>query len=181
MQKEIDLPKESFTHIFVSFGIFVMPGALPKLYELLKPGGYIGITTWAELIWAEILPRCVSQMKDKPYCPSPTETEQKIYIGQDWGKVEFVASQLSDAGLQRVETMRHQFEGAWMWPKLFVDTMQLPLQIVASYWQEDKREEWLKELNEIMLRQLVADAGGEDKPVVTRFHANLAWAWKSGA
>ncbi|KAF1935552.1 hypothetical protein EJ02DRAFT_439169 [Clathrospora elynae] len=38
---ELDLPKSSYTHIFLSFAVFVMPTVLPKLYALLHPGGFI--------------------------------------------------------------------------------------------------------------------------------------------
>lgn len=178
-QKDFDLPKESFSHIFVSFAVFVMPGVLPKLHALLKPGGYIGITTWAELLWTDLLARCIAQMKEKPYSPSSAELEQKLYQGHDWSNINYVASQLRDAGFTKVDTLRHKLEAPCMTPKLFVETMRFPLQVVSMFWEEGKREEWLKELNGIMYKDVLENAGAEDKEVVSTFDANVGWGWKS--
>jgi hypothetical protein len=180
IKKDIELPKESFTHIFVSFAVFAMPDVLPKLCELLKPGGYIGITTWAFLMWQPLLARCISMMKDKPFNPSPSDIENKMFGGHNWAERSYVASQLSNAGLVRVDTMRHEVNAAVGTPKLFVETMQFPLKVITSFWDEDKREEWLEELNGIMYREVSQEAGGEDKSVMFGFDANIGWGWKSG-
>jgi len=177
---DIKLPEETYTHLFLSFGVFVMPGALSKLYSLLKPGGFIGVTTWADLPWQPILARSVSQMTEKPYCPTVADLENKMYQGRPWGDKSYLTSQLTDAGFQHVEAVREQkvIEGSI--PKEYMATMQIPLGLVTMFWEEGKRQKYLAELNEIMLKESIKMAGGEDKGVVMEFDANVAWGWKSG-
>lgn len=103
----MNLAAHTYTHIFVSFAIFVIPNALPKLYELLKPGGFIGVTTWAVLPGVPLLSSTVEKMREakmneKPYNPPSSELEEQMYSGHSWSDREYLASQLSKAGLRYV-------------------------------------------------------------------------------
>jgi hypothetical protein len=58
--------------------------ALPNLYASLKPGGFIGITTWAKLAWVPQFRKAVQAMPDAPYCPTEKEIEEMLYRGKGW-------------------------------------------------------------------------------------------------
>ena len=157
-----------------------MPNALPKLYELLKPGGFIGVTTWASLPWLPLLARSLEQMKEKPYCPAAAEFEEKIYTGRAWGDKEYLGSQLSQAGFKKVDTAREKIVAECGTAAEWMETMQFPLKLVTEYWEESKRETWLRELNEIMLQEAITGAGGKDEPMRMEMDGNVGWGWKSG-
>ncbi|KAF1846081.1 S-adenosyl-L-methionine-dependent methyltransferase [Cucurbitaria berberidis CBS 394.84] len=176
----IDLPANTYTHIFVSFAIFVMPDALPKLYELLKPGGFIGVTTLACLPWHSLLARSIARMADAPYSPSSSDLEEKLFSGRPWGDHKYVVSQLREVGLHNVDAVREKKSAQVGTPKLFMESMSFVLQMVGAYWEEGKREEWLKELNGIMLEESAKDAGGEEEQVTLEFDGIAGWGWKSG-
>lgn len=44
-------PPESFTHVFSTFAIFALPDVLPALFYITRPGGFVGVSTWASLPW----------------------------------------------------------------------------------------------------------------------------------
>ena len=171
-------PPESFTHIFCTFAIFVLPSCLPTLFSLLKPGGFIGITTWSSLPWQSLLDTCIPKIRGQPYLPSAAEVKNKMFSGRDWDKRDYVASQLEGAGFERVETDVAERRAQVGSPKMFMEGMQFPLMIVKTFWEESKREEWLKELNELIYKEIVDQAGGEDHPVGMDFGGIIAWGWK---
>ncbi|CAO2649701.1 Nn.00g009930.m01.CDS01 [Neocucurbitaria sp. VM-36] len=173
------LPPNTYTHIFVSFAIFVMPDVLPKLHALLKPGGFIGVTTWASLPWQPLLARSIEQMEEKPYKPASAELVEKMSGGRPWGEKEYLAGQMREAGFERVDTVREKHMAHCGTPKVYMDVMQLPLKLVTMYWKEDKREKWLEELNGIMLHEVIKEAGGEAEQVKMEFDGNVGWGWKS--
>ena len=44
------LPKSSFTHIFVTFALNMLPEqTLSHLCSLLRPGGFIAVATWSAM------------------------------------------------------------------------------------------------------------------------------------
>lgn len=58
--------------------------------------------------------------------------------------------------------------------------MQFPLKmIVAAFWPEDKRDEYLKELNEIMLQEVAQQAEATGGVTEQGFEGILAWGWKA--
>ncbi len=99
----MDLPKDTFTHIFCSYAIFQLHGALPKLYEFTKPGGFIAINAHAGLPWLPMLDRAISRVPGKPNSPPEKEIMDKMYWGNPWYEKEFLSKQLSDAGFTNVE------------------------------------------------------------------------------
>lgn len=168
-----------FTHILCTFAIFVLPTALPHLYTLASPGGYIGISTWTHLPWHAILSRSITRMSSpQPYCPSAHELEAKMFSGRAWGEEAYVGSQLREAGFVNVQTEIRKEKASVGSAKLFMESMQLPLMIVKGFWLEEKQDGWMKELNEVMYKEVVKVAGGEDGVVEMEFEAILAWAWK---
>ncbi|KAF2032856.1 S-adenosyl-L-methionine-dependent methyltransferase [Setomelanomma holmii] len=174
--------QERFTHILCSFAIFVLPNALPNLQSLLAPKGFIGITTWSYLPWHAVLSDSIAKMSSShtppPYNPSASELESKMFSGRPWGDASYVAAQLKDAGFQRVQTEFKREKAKVGSPKLFMETMQFPLMLVKMYWPEEKREEYLEELNGVMLGEVVRLAGGEEGSVEMEFKGVCGWGWK---
>lgn len=79
------------------------------------------------------------------------------------------------------QTVREKHLALCGTPMQFMDTMQMPLRMVANtFWDEDKREEWFEQLKEIMLGEMVKEAGGEDEQVKILFDGIVGWGWKSG-
>jgi ubiquinone/menaquinone biosynthesis C-methylase UbiE len=47
----IPFPDSTFTHALCTFGVFMMPKSLSELYRVTKPGGFVGVTSWARFQW----------------------------------------------------------------------------------------------------------------------------------
>ncbi|KAF2711849.1 S-adenosyl-L-methionine-dependent methyltransferase, partial [Pleomassaria siparia CBS 279.74] len=140
----IDLPQDTYTHVFVNFGIFVMPlTVVPTCKTLLIPGGFIGITTWSYLSWVDILSRAIARLSiPQLYCPIASEIESKMYNGHAWNDPLFVVSQLNNAGFQNVEFREEEREVEVGTPEQFMLPMALPLKMISStWWKEEEREE----------------------------------------
>lgn len=84
-QKDLGLSKETFDYIFVSFAIMVMPNVLPRLVELLKPGGFLGITSWESLCFYPLVVKSLKYVTDKPTIPSHDEVSAKMFGEEKWG------------------------------------------------------------------------------------------------
>ena len=101
-----------------------------------------------------------------------------MFSGRAWGEEAYVGSQLREAGFVNVQTEIRKEKASVGSAKLFMESMQLPLMIVKGFWLEEKQDGWMKELNEVMYKEVVKVAGGEDGVVEMEFEAILAWAWK---
>jgi hypothetical protein len=156
-----------------------MPNVLPQLYSLLKPGSFIAITTWAYMPWQPILHRSISLMSSPPYSPSSADLENKLFAGHNWGDKAYLASRLQEAGFDKVDTVREKKTAEVGTPDLFMETMQFPLRMITTFWDEGKEQQLLEELNEVMLGEVQREAG-DDGVVRMEFDANVGWGWKSG-
>lgn len=56
--------------------------------------------------------------------------------------------------------------------------MSYPTRMFSAYWEENKRDEWLQELNGIILDTAIQDARGKDKQVPLEFDGVVGWGWK---
>jgi hypothetical protein len=127
----------------VSFAIFIMPNVLPSLFSLLRPGGFIAVTTWAYMPWQPLVHRSIELMANPPYSPSYEELEQNLFAGHKWGEKEYLAEKLSEAGFEKVETVKEARKGQVGTPKVFMETMQFPLRMVMGFWDGLKAEEYV--------------------------------------
>jgi hypothetical protein len=123
---------------------------------------------------------CIGKMSDKPYNPTTAEVEEKLFGGKPWSSEEFVAEQLRDVGFEKVETEVLSIIAKVGSPEMFVESMQFPLKmLVAAFWPEERREEYLEELNKIMLEEVGKRAEATKGVVEQGFEGILAWGRKA--
>ncbi|KAL1798930.1 hypothetical protein ACET3X_002967 [Alternaria dauci] len=173
------LPKSSFTHIFATFVLNILPEqTLSHLCSLLRPGGFIAVATWSAMPWHGLLTRSISLMNaPQPYSPSYEELQEKMC--GPWAAESYVAQQLEAAGLQRVDTSTQKESIRAGTPEVFMASMQFPLQFVARTWWGNERDGVLEELSDAM-RGIVEEEIGEDGEMGMEFDGIMGWGWKSG-
>jgi hypothetical protein len=154
-----------------------MPDVLPQLYALLRPGGFIAVTTWAYMPWQPLLHRSISLMSNPPYSPSYDELEDKMFAGHKWGQPSYLSSKLSEAGFSGVDVVKEKRTAQVGTPEVFMETMQFPLRMVMGFWEELNQEVSFEELNGVMLKEVEKDA--EEGVVKMDPVGNVAWGWKS--
>ncbi|KAF2119555.1 S-adenosyl-L-methionine-dependent methyltransferase [Lophiotrema nucula] len=175
----IQLPQDTFTHIFVNFGIFVMkPGTSSVLRGLLKPGGFLGFTTWKKLAWYPWLVKAVERAPSKPYCPTEAEVEHALYSGLPWQATSYIESILQDAGFKNVETQEQTMTVDVGTPKENTEVMQLPLMMLSAFWEEGKRSALIKEVLGAFEENLTEQFGA-DGNVTWEWTAIIATGWKA--
>lgn len=172
------LPKSSFTHIFVTFALNMLPEqTLSHLCSLLRPGGFIAVATWSAMPWHSLLTRSIALMDaPQPYPPSHKEIQEKLC--GPWAAESYVAQRLKAAGLQRADTSTQKESIRAGTPKVFIESMQFPLQFMAKIWWEKERNGVLEELSDAM-KGIVENEIGEDGEVGMEFDGIVGWGWKS--
>jgi hypothetical protein len=121
--------------------------------------------------------QCMEGIPEAQGVPSPAQIEQSMYSGLAWDEPEFVAKQLRDAGFGSVDTEVARYRARVGSPEAFMQTMQFPLKLVQTFWPQEKRDEWLGRLNELLLVE-VKKLTVEDGTVEMGFEAICAWGWK---
>ncbi|KAG9193036.1 hypothetical protein G6011_03071 [Alternaria panax] len=173
------LPKSSFTHIFTTFALNMLPEqAISHLYSLLHPGGFIAVATWSTIPWHILLTRSIALMDaPQPYSPSHNEFQEKLC--GPWAAESHVVQQLEGAGLERVGSSAQKERVRAGTPKVFMGSMQFPLQFVVKTWWEGERDGIMEELSDAM-KEIVEGEVGEDGEVGMEFDGVMGWEWKSG-
>lgn len=156
-----------------------MPNVLPTLFKLLKPGGCIAVSTWAKLGWYPLMKDSIAKMHEPLECPSPKAFEAALFRGKDWSSADYLADQLRGSGFVEVELLQEEALVTGGPPNLFMETMQFPLMVLKAFWGEKKWDERFKELNEVMLRETVERAGGEDGKVQLIMEGIVGWGRKA--
>lgn len=162
------------------------PTVLPTCLSLLRPAGFVGITTWSNLHWIPLIARAIARLPSpQPYCPTAAEIEAKIYNGRAWNTPAYVAAQLKEAGFEKVQTQEEVRDVEVGTPEQFMEPMAMPLAMVSTWWAEAEREKVLEDvqrekvLGDVqreMLEVLREDAEGG--VVRMRFSAILGIGWK---
>ena len=168
---KLDLSQEDdFAHAFVSFGIFVLPSDVTgKLAKKVLPGGTVGISTWANLPWLDLLARTYAAMPDGPQLPSEEQLWSSFTNSRPWNEASFVRQQLEEAGLSKVEVVQRKINIECGTPDVCMTMMGFVLRMLSRRWPEEKREDWHRDLMKIMKDILAEDAGGVDECVFMDF------------
>jgi ubiquinone/menaquinone biosynthesis C-methylase UbiE len=177
---DIQLENNQFTHVFANLIIFFLPlGTMQKLFDLLQPGGFLGLTNWATLGWYPLLERAITNMADPPPCPTLSSIHDLFQRGNDWHEPSFVKQQLEDAGFQDVEVVTEKKKNIQFGtPKQFCDNMMMPMKMIAMQWEESKREDIVKRVMEEFRKVLAEVAGGEDKQLYMDLNGVVGVGWK---
>lgn len=166
------MEKNSFTHLFINFGIFVLPpSTLSACHSLLRPGGFIAISTWVYFPWYPLISHATSQLPNPPTIPTEAEVDSMIHAGHAWNTSEFVEQVLKDAGFTDVETVKGRRSIDCGTPQQFTDTMWMPLQLFAAGWDEGKKHQLVKDVTGELRKTAAEHAGGEDKHFFMDFEA----------
>ncbi|KAK7186710.1 hypothetical protein DPSP01_001063 [Paraphaeosphaeria sporulosa] len=175
----IQLAPNQFTHIFANAIIFFLPlGALSNLFELLQPGGYIGMTTWAALNWYGHVQRAVNNMANPPFFPPFEEVRAMLQHNNAWHEPSFVKQQLENAGFQNVDIVVEKRTVAVGTPEHFCESMKLPLKMFAGQWEESKRDQISKEVMEELKKVMLEVAGGEEGECYMTMEGIVGSGWK---
>ncbi|KAF2263051.1 S-adenosyl-L-methionine-dependent methyltransferase [Lojkania enalia] len=175
----IDLPANSYTHIFSTFGIFLMsPATVSKCYTLLLPGGFLGLTTWEKLAWYKLFLRTFNSLPDPPYMPSEQQIESILYQSSNWQSPKFLTQCLKDAGFKNIVVEKESYKVDVGVPKVFVESMTMPLKMISAGWPEEGRAEMLARVTERLEEITIEETGGVDKSLVLEFRGIVATGWK---
>jgi ubiquinone/menaquinone biosynthesis C-methylase UbiE len=166
-RNDIQMHADTFTHLFINFGIFQFgQAALPKYHEVLKSGGFLGVTTWATLPWYPYVKKAIEGL-GKSDAPSEKEVEDILYKGQAWGDASFVQKALSDAGFSSVEVGVEEQTVSAGTPEQFVDAMENPIKLLAGgrgfKGSDADKEKIVGALKGELLKVAQAEFGGEVK------------------
>lgn len=179
----IQLEPNQFTHIFANAIIFFLPlGTVPKLFDLLQPGGYIGVATWSALNWYPHVKRAIGNMADPPHFPSPEEVHNMFQLNNAWHEPSFVRQQLEEAGFQDVDVVQEKRNVAVGTPEQYCNAMKMPLSMFAAQWGEDLKGALLEELT-AELQKVMTEVASEsgDGQVYILMEANVGSGWKPSA
>ncbi|KAF2677353.1 S-adenosyl-L-methionine-dependent methyltransferase [Lentithecium fluviatile CBS 122367] len=171
--------QESFTHIFINFAIFVLPpNTLQTCTSLLQANGFLAVSTWAYFPWYPLLSRAVAALPSPPPMPSYSAVAQRIYNTIPWDEA-YVRSVLEKEGMRDVQIVQEKKRVDCGTPAQFVETMSLPLQMVAGAWEEGERAALVKEVGDSVRRIASEEAGGEGETVWMEFEGIVGFGWKA--
>jgi hypothetical protein len=143
---------------------------LSILHSLLKPDGFIGITSWTHFPWYSLVERAILQLPNPPPCPPVTEIERIVNKGQAWNTPSFVQKVLESAGFRDVAVIVEKIDAQTGTPAQFTETMFMPLQLFGAFWPETEREELIKATSQ-SLKKIAEDQFGVEGPVKLTFEA----------
>lgn len=176
----IQLEKNQFTHVFANAIIFFLPDTVLKTcFELLRPGGFVGVTTWAALPWWAFVERAVANMSEPATLPSFDEVRGRMQRGNPWHESGFVKEQLEAVGFRDVEVVQKKNRTLCGTPEQWLETMTMPLNMIAMYWEEGKREQIVKDVKAEMRKIVVEEAGGEDGQMYMDMEGIVGVGWKN--
>ncbi|KAF2644410.1 S-adenosyl-L-methionine-dependent methyltransferase [Massarina eburnea CBS 473.64] len=167
--RDITLPKETHTHLFINFAVFALPpSTVPACAALLQPGGRIGVSSWKYAGWHTIVERAVARLSNPPTVPSYDQLFDVIHDGRAWDTPEYVTQTLEDAGFIDVDVVIQKERVDCGTPEQFADTMFMLMGLIASFWEENKRADLTqKVLRE--LKKVVEEEIGRDGRFVLEF------------
>ncbi|KAF2465357.1 S-adenosyl-L-methionine-dependent methyltransferase [Lindgomyces ingoldianus] len=172
----MSLPPSTFTHFFINFGVFIMPlSTLTQCHSFLRPGGFMGLTTWAYLPWYPLVVRAINSLPSPPHCPSETEVEKQVYTSGEWQNPSFVKRTLADSGFVDVDVVQEKRKVNCGTAQDFCETMFMPLKLMSGFWAQEgeEREKMLQSVTKELESCIVQDVG-EGGHIIMEFEAIIA-------
>ena len=160
------LEGKTFNHVYVGFAVFMLPPAVPKqLADMLKPGGTLALTSWADLPWFPVLVEAYERMEDGPEQPLQKDVWSAVTNGLAWQDRSFVKQTLEEAGLEKVEVRQERVAVDVGDADTVMGSMGFVLGILSQAWPEGKREGWLidakRAFREVLLEKQQQGEEGE--------------------
>jgi hypothetical protein len=149
-----------------------------SLFDLLQPGGFLAISSWAYMCWHDIIARALARMADPPRLPSQDEILHAIAKGVPWNDAAFVRKQLEDAGCVDIDIVQQKQRIECGTVPDFMETMASMVQMISRFWDEDKRAQLVEDVTKALLEEATEQAGGEDGSVYMDFEPIIASGWK---
>jgi hypothetical protein len=145
-----------------------------SLFDVLQPGGFLAISSWAYMGWHDILARALARMADPPRLPSQDEILRAIAKGGAWNDVAFVRKQLEDAGCVDIDVVQQKQRIECGTVPEFVETMAGMVQMISRFWDENKRPQLIEGVTKALLEEATEQAGGEEGSVYMDFEPIIA-------
>lgn len=160
----MELEANTYTHFFVTFGIFVMPAeTLKKCHDSITPGGFVGITTWQKLPWYPMVVKALERLPTPPsHIPTEAELIAMFFAKRPWQDPAYVRKELEDAGFEKVDVVVEEKDADSGTAEQFADTMGKPLEMIGMFWPEEGRKELVEGAKKEFLnvaREEIGDAG----------------------
>lgn len=173
------LEPNQFTHVFANAIVFFLPTTtLKKTYDLLKPGGFIGMTTWAALPWFAWVQKAVSRLPNPPSLISYEQIQSAFQQGNAWHEEAFVKKQLEEAGFKDVEVVYEKVRARGGTLDEFMEMMTMPMKVVSSFWEEGEREEILGRVMGELRKVVEEEEDFEDGVVTMNMEGLVGVGWK---
>jgi hypothetical protein len=149
-----------------------------SLFDLLQPGGFLAISSWAYMCWYDIIARALARMADPPRLPSQDEILHAIAKGVAWNDAAFMRKQLEDAGCVDIDVVQQKQRIECGTVPDFMETMASIVQMMTRFWDEDKRAQLVEDVTKALLEEATEQAGGEEGSVYMDFEPIIASGWK---
>jgi SAM-dependent methyltransferase len=155
------LEGKTFDHVYVGFAVFMLPPSVPsQLAALVKPGGTLALTSWADLPWFPVLAEAYKRMADGPDQPVQADVWSAVTNGLAWQDTAFVQQTLEEAGLGKVEVKKEKVAVDVGDADTVMGSMGFVLGILSQQWPEGKREGWLADAKRAF-REVLVERRGE--------------------
>jgi hypothetical protein len=177
MEQNVDT-NETFSHIFINFGIFMLPSdSFQKCANLLHSNGFLAVSTHTVFPWFTYVKRAHARMANAPHLPSLDECKNRMYQNRSFDR-SYIESELEKAGFTDVDIMEHKQPVASGTPAEFAETMHMPLMVVIAGWPEEGRDKLHRELTDKM-REVAEEEFGKDGIVSLTFQGLISVARKA--
>ncbi|PVH93106.1 S-adenosyl-L-methionine-dependent methyltransferase [Periconia macrospinosa] len=171
------LPSNTFTHIFINMGVYIVPAdTLALAFNKLRPGGFVGISSLAAIPWHSWVSLAVSRLRNPPSMPSYEEILQKMYAGQPWGETKYIKKVLGEVGFNRVQVEEEKRRSSGT-PEECLEMLHMPIVFVSAWWPEERRAELVNRVKEELLKIFIEKS--EDGQVWVEMDGRVGCAWKA--
>lgn len=159
--QDTKLPASKFTHIFFSFGPFILPFPLIGLREchrILADGGILSFTTWISNAWGDEFREALSRYPGLPQFPSNPQILQMCSqetVPTRWDDATEVQRHCQQSGFDDIviETEKNET----VWENVEVVEAMLPWtlgMVTQKFWTQEERGKWGHKADEAVVEYL---------------------------